>query len=153
MAKKNQDRNRRAQARAQRRQRRVRAKNNPSVREVVFHEDGSRTLHLTTEASEEMREYMAWAEQEFLRVWGRPMGPNDPVFPDWDAPVPAPLSAAKMEAQLVAMMEAAGLEGRFIYAFQQSGVMLTESNEDLVDPEAREEWLAALDRFDAAHAS
>lgn len=124
---------------------------NPYTTGVTFAPDGSRSIHLTETGSDMMRNAIAFAEQEYLRVWGRPMGPNDPIFADFDAPTPQPMSPAKSEAMIVDAMVAAGFDPAHIYAFQCSHVLLTESNENLVAPEDRAEWYDAIRRYRALH--
>ena len=143
---------RRHTSRTRRRSRRVQALHgNPLAKAVTFHSDGSRTIELTGQGTDLMRKHMDETRDRFQQVYGREMRGDDPVFPDWNSPVPAPVSAAAFEAELVAAMMAADLDHALIYAYQQSGVLVTEENQNIVDPLDLAEWDAALDRYHALH--
>lgn len=89
----------------------------------------------------------------FREKFGREAGPGDPIFFDPDFDVPTPLTAAKIEREMVDALEAIGAPPRFIYAYQQAGVLVTEENFDQVDDAARRDWTAAIERYDALHAA
>ena len=55
---------------------------------------------------------------------GRDWGPNDPVFFDPDSPEPLPMSAAKVEADVVEAMRKAGTPAQIIYAYKRTGGLL-----------------------------
>lgn len=124
---------------------------NTHARGVTFHADGSRTVHLTGHGADQMRAHLEATRERYLQVWSRPMRDSDPLFPDYDAPAPRPMDTSKAEAMMVEAMTPAGWDPAFIYAYQCTHVLVTEANEDLVDPDDLAEWSAAVKRYRALH--
>ena len=77
------------------------------------------------------------------------MGPNDPVFFDPDADVPTPIFAEPFNARIVDAMKRAGIRPEIIYAFEKTGVLMTEGNQHLWSPEDQKACDAALAEFQA----
>lgn len=115
-----------------------------AMREVFA--DGSAIAHLSPAASDELADYLEWAEQDFLQRFGRPMGPEDPLFYDPTAPTPTPLDPAVITRDILVALEEAGIDRAYQYAFAVTGMLLTEENEPLFSDEE-------LDLFDAALAA
>jgi hypothetical protein len=69
------------------------------------------------------------ARQAFLAKHGREPGPDDLLFPDLPHP-------EHLEAVMVEDMKAAGLDPAFIYAFEKTGLLVTEQNQHLI-PDVR----------------
>ena len=107
----------------------------------------------TVEMTPEMEATILAQLDLFREKFGREAGPDDPIFFDPDFDVPTPLTAAKIEREMVAALEAIGAHPRFIYAYQQAGVLVTEENFDQVDDAARRDWTAAIERYDALRAA
>jgi hypothetical protein len=83
--------------------------------------------------AERTREILEAQRQRFREKFGRDWGPNDPVFFDPDAPEPVPMSAVKVEADVVDAMRKAGTPPQIIYAYKRTGgLLLTE--------DMREHW-------------
>jgi hypothetical protein len=85
----------------------------------------------------------------FRAKFGRDAGPDDPIFFDPDADEPAPLPPVKAEAVMTAAMEDVGIGPALIYAWQHTGMLVTEANRGLFEPEDIAEWDEAVRRFDA----
>lgn len=88
--------------------------------------------------------------QAFIDKFGREPGPEDPVLFDPDADEPQPLPAEKVVAQTVEAMTAAKVDPRIIWAFTRTGLMVTEQDLPLLDPDDLEDWVAALREYDEA---
>ena len=67
-----------------------------------------RTILLDEEGSAVIGELLAEQEEAFERKFGRPMGPNDPIFFNPEADEPEPLSEQQV-AKMTALMEHLGL--------------------------------------------
>ncbi len=62
--------------------------------------------------------------RRFEEKFGRPPGPDDPLFFDPDADHPQPVSLPGLETATVGMLEAAGICPAWIYAYQHTGGLL-----------------------------
>ncbi len=71
----------------------------------------------------------------FRAKFGRDAGPDDPIFFDPDADEPVPLPPVKAEAVMTAAMEDVGIDPALIYAWQHTGMLVTEANRGLFEPE------------------
>jgi hypothetical protein len=87
----------------------------------------------------------------FEDKFGRPPGPDDPVFFDPDADEPRPMPVAGMERSTTAMLQAVGVCGAWIYACQHTDGLLPRPDGTFnTDADARE-WNDAIDRYLRAH--
>lgn len=109
--------------------------------------DTGRTIEFDDETAAALREQFSAFERRF----GRAPGPDDPLFFDPDLDVPTPITPVKAEAEIVGAMRAAGADPAFIYAYQQTGLILTEMNLDKVSEADRAEWDEAIDRYRRTH--
>ena len=80
--------------------------------------------------------------QKFIEKHGRDFGPNDRLF--FDMP---PLE--HVEHEIVQAMKQAGLDPAMIYAFERTGLLVTEENEHLLSEADLAEWEAAIDEYAA----
>lgn len=114
--------------------------------------DGSKVLQITDPAlAAQVAEQFAAQSAAFRAKFGRDPGPHDPVFFDPDADSPRPIPAVKLEAVTVTAMEDAGVPPEFIYAYQQTGLIVTEENRHVLDAEDLAEWNDAIDRYLRLH--
>ena len=60
---------------------------------------------------------------------------------------PAP-SFLHLEAMMVEDMKAAGLDPAYIYAFEKTGLLVTEQNQHLIPDEDLAEWGAAVEEHE-----
>jgi hypothetical protein len=74
-------------------------------------------------------------------VVGREPGPDDLLFPDMPHP-------EHLEAIMVEDMKAAGLDPAFIYAFEKTGLLVTQQNQHLIPDEDLAMWDAAIEEFE-----
>src|SRR5262249_59332820 len=82
--------------------------------------------------------------QKFVEKYGREPGPNDPVF--FDVPHPEQVEHLTVEA-----MKAAGLDPAIIYAYEKTGRLVTEDNQQLLSDADLAEWDAALEEYEEKH--
>lgn len=129
----------------------LRASGNQGRSPGLIHVPGehARTIEMSPEMEAAVVEQLA----RFREKFGREAGPDDPLFFDPDFDVPTPLTAVKIENAVVEGMIAVGIDPKFIYAYQQAGVLVTEDNIDKVDDAAIQDWTDAVNRYEALHAA
>jgi hypothetical protein len=89
--------------------------------------------------------------RRFEDKFGRPPGPDDPIFFDPDADEPQPLPATGVETATVAMLEAAGISPAWIYAYQNTGGLLPGPDGTFASASDRAEWDEAVSRYAGLH--
>src|SRR5262249_13134439 len=87
----------------------------------------------------------------FEGKFGRPPGPDDPLFFDPDADEPTPLTTVDLERHSVAMLETLGISAAWIYATQHTDGLLPMLDGTFRSDEDRREWDAAIARYLSAH--
>jgi hypothetical protein len=107
-------------------------------------EDESGTVYRSTPMSPEVREALEQLRQAFIDKNGREPGPDDLLFPDMPHP-------EHLEARMVEDMKAAGLDPAFIFAFEKTGLLVTEQNQHLIPEKNLAEWDAAIEEYEAKH--
>ncbi len=88
--------------------------------------------------TDDLKELLTLQFAAFKEKFGRDPGPNDKVF--WDEP-------EHVEHHLAQAMREANLPPRFIYAFEKTGRLVTESNQHLIPQSELDEWSAACDEY------
>ncbi len=89
--------------------------------------------------------------RQFEEKFGRPMGPDDPVFFDPDSDEPRPISLLDAEHNGVAMLEAAGVSPAWIYAHQHTEGLLPLPDGSFATARDEAEWNEAIDRYVKLH--
>lgn len=89
--------------------------------------------------------------RKFEEKFGRPMGPDDPVFFDPDADEPQPFSLIEAENDTVALLEAAGVSPAWIYAYQHTDGLLPRADGSFASERDRTEWNEAVGRYVELH--
>lgn len=97
----------------------------------------------------ELRKAVEQQVLHFRAKFGRDPRPDEPIFFDPDADEPVPLSPVRAEAMMTVAMEEAGVDPALIYAWQHTGMLLTEDNRDLLEAEDVAEWEGAVRRLGA----
>src|SRR5262245_24217432 len=92
----------------------------------------------------EMKDNLQDQRQRFVEKYGREPGPGDPVF--FDLPHPEHL-----EAMMAEDMRAAGLDPAFVYAFEKTGLIVSEQNQHLIPEKDLDEWDAAVREYEEKH--
>jgi hypothetical protein len=92
----------------------------------------------------EVREALEQFRQAFIARHGREPGPDDLLFSDLPHP-------EHLEAMMVEDMKAAGLDPAFIYAFEKTGLLVTEQNQHLTPENDLAGWDAAIEEYERKH--
>lgn len=87
----------------------------------------------------------------FERKFGRPPGPDDPIFFDPDATEPRPMPPANLEYATLTMLNTAGICGAWIYAHQHTDGLLPRPDGSFHSEADRRDWQDALDRYRRSH--
>jgi hypothetical protein len=90
-----------------------------------YEEDEDGTIFKSIPMSQEMVDLLEEQRQEFIQKYGHEPGPNDPIF--FDMPHPEQVEHMTVEA-----MKAAGLDPAIIYAYEKTGRLVTEDNQQLL---------------------
>ncbi|MFH1923377.1 MAG: SEC-C metal-binding domain-containing protein [Planctomycetota bacterium] len=110
--------------------------------EYLVDEDG--TIFKSIPMSDELAEVIEEQKRKFIEQHGREPGPSDNLF--FDMP---PFEHA--EHFMVETMKQAGLDPAIIYAFEKTGLLVTEENEHLISDKDRAEWEVAISEYEARH--
>jgi len=89
--------------------------------------------------------------RRFEEKFGRPPGPDDPLFFDPDADEPQPVSLTGLEAETVGMLEAAGICPAWIYAYQHTGGLLPRPDGSFASARDEAEWDEVISRYLRVH--
>jgi hypothetical protein len=84
----------------------------------------------------------------FEQKFGRPMRDGDPVLWDRNADVPQPISEAEITAIVVGFLRKAGIDDQYIFAYEVTGMLLTEENEPLFSDADLAAWDLATAFYD-----
>ncbi len=107
-------------------------------------EDDDGTIFKALPISPEVKVVLEELRQAFIAKYGREPGPEDKLFPDMPHP-------EHLEAMMVEEMKGAGLDPAFIYAFEKTGLLVTQQNQHLISDEDLAEWDAALEEYERKH--
>jgi hypothetical protein len=106
-----------------------------------WEEDEEGRVYKSTPISPEVKAVLQQLRQDFIAKHGREPGPDDRLFPDMPHP-------EHLEAMMVEDMKAAGLDPAFIYAFEKTGLLVTEQNQHLIPEHDLAEWDAAIEDYE-----
>jgi hypothetical protein len=94
--------------------------------------------------SDELAEIIEEQTREFVLKHGRQPGSDDNLF--FDMP-----QVEHTEHFMVEAMKQAGLDPAVVYAFEKTGLLVTEANEHLIPDVDRVEWEAAVREYRTQH--
>jgi len=89
--------------------------------------------------------------RRFQDKFGRPPGPDDPLFFDPDVGEPQPVSLTGLETETVAILEAAGICPAWIYAYQHTGGLLPRPDGSFASVRDQAEWDEVISRYVRVH--
>lgn len=98
-------------------------------------------------------QFEAATHEKYALTWPNAIDDYQPGVHNWDSEEPAEYSMLQYEAEMVWAMGQTGVDPAVIYAFQQTGLLVTEQNQSLINPVDLEEYHAAIARYDALHSS
>jgi hypothetical protein len=104
--------------------------------------DGEGNLYRSVPIPPEVKEVLGQLRQAFVAKYGREPGPEDRVFPDLPHP-------EHLEARMAEDMKRAGLDPALVYAFEKTGLLVTEQNQHLIPDKDLAEWDAAIQEYEA----
>jgi hypothetical protein len=96
--------------------------------------------------SPELHELLVQRKAEMEKKLGRPVRPDDLIFPELAA-----LSEEQFMTQATADMRQVGIPPALIYAYEKTGLMVTETNQHLIPDVDLAAWEAAIEEYYAAH--
>lgn len=83
----------------------------------------------------------------FRSKFGRDPLPHEPLFFDPDKDVPTALSIDDPADQVLEAMRLAGIAPQFIYAYDKTGLILTQDDRDTYPEEIQREYQSAIDEY------
>jgi len=89
----------------------------------------------------ELAEAFDEAGAEFRKVHGRDPRPDDLIFGDMG-------HQEYVEAEMVDTMKKAGIDPALIYAFEKTGLIVTEMNQDKMPDSYLQEWREAVEEYE-----
>jgi hypothetical protein len=102
---------------------------------------------LVVKLNQETADALRRQGEAFKKKFGREPGPEDPVFFDPDADIPQPYPEEKMTQEMVTAMRRAGIDETRIYAYQKTGMMITETNYDQWSKADLAEYRQAMEEY------
>ncbi|WP_290748176.1 hypothetical protein [Amaricoccus sp.] len=100
--------------------------------------------------SKELEKQLRKQKKRFIKKFGREPGPNDPIFFNPDTDNPEPITEAQVEEMARAMLKAmisSGLPAHLIYAYQKTGLVVSEEGYKNISPEDRAAYNSAIDEY------
>jgi hypothetical protein len=85
--------------------------------------------------------------KDFIKKFGREPGPDDPIFFEPNAGKPLSLSPEKLQGAILKGMLAAGTPAHLVYAYQKTGLIVSEAGYKNMSPADRAEYDAAIDEY------
>ncbi|MBN1418322.1 MAG: SEC-C domain-containing protein [Planctomycetes bacterium] len=111
---------------------------------IEYSEDERGGIYKILHAPPEFGEIVEEQRRKFAREQGRELGPDDPVF--FDA---GPLE--HLEAEMAEGLRKAGIHPALIYAFEKTGMIVSDENKDTFSDADLDEWEAAVDEYFRLH--
>jgi len=107
-----------------------------------YEEDEQGNLFKSIPMSEEMGDLLQEQRQKFVEKYGREPNPTDQIF--FDMPHPEHIEHMTVEA-----MKKAGINPAIIFAYEKTGRLVTEANQNLLSDADLDEWQDAIEEYEA----
>ena len=107
-------------------------------------QDDDGTIRKAIPITDELAELLQEQRQAFIAEHGREPGPDDLLFPDL-------LHPEHLEHMMVEDMKKAGIDPALIHAFEETGMLISEGNEDLITDEDMNAWHEAIADYQEKH--
>ena len=104
---------------------------------------GYKSIPLSPELAKGFQEQF----RRFTEKFGRPPGPDDPVFFDPRADEPRPIIDEVVDQHMLEAMHKAGVRPALIYAYQKTGRLVTRENRTYLTRAELKEWNDAVDEW------
>jgi hypothetical protein len=108
---------------------------------------GYKSIALSPELAKGIQEQF----RRFTEKFGRPPGPDDPVFFDPSADEPRPILDEVVDQHMLEAMHKAGVHAALIYAYQRTGRIVTRENRKHLTKAELKEWNDAYDEWHRLH--
>ena len=106
--------------------------------------DDNGTIRKVIPIPDELFELLKEQREAFIAEHGREPGPDDLLFPDLPHP-------EHFEHMMVEDIKAAGIDPAIIHAFEETGILITEGNEDLFADDDMAAWHEAITEYHEKH--
>ncbi|TWT97440.1 SEC-C metal-binding domain-containing protein [Neorhodopirellula pilleata] len=110
---------------------------------VTYSENEDGTIRKSVPMSDELGEHLEQLMYQRSEELGRELQPDDRLFEN--------LLYEHVEHDLTQSMEATGVDPALIYAFQETGLIVSEENQHLISDKDLAAWQAAIDRYRSEH--
>ena len=108
---------------------------------------GQKSIPLSPELAKAVQEQF----QRFTEKFGRPPGPDDPLFFDPRDDEPRPIIDEVLDQHMLEAMHKAGVRPAIIYAYQKTGRLVTRENRKHLTKAELKEWKYAFDEWHRLH--
>jgi SEC-C motif len=115
-----------------------------SGKDVQWEQSPDGTLVKSVPMNEELLEIFNQQQEKFVKQFGREPGPEDQIF--FDAP-----PFEHVEHALVQAMKSANISPSIIYAFEKTGLLVTEENQNKIATSDLKRWTEAIQEYEARH--
>lgn len=88
-------------------------------------------------------------QRQLREECGHDPDPDGPLAFDPDSDVVQPIAEAKIRAMMGDVADAAHLAPDLAYAIRKTGLLVTDTNQDLLDDNQREAWKEALAEYES----
>jgi hypothetical protein len=102
-----------------------------------------KSILLTPETVAALKDF----QEAFIKKFGRPPGPDDPLFFNPDADTPRPMPPGRAHRETKKLLVASGAPPEIIYAFEKTGRIVTEQNKQFLTKAESREWEGAIREF------
>ena len=109
-----------------------------------WEEDAEGNLFKSIPLSSEVTDILEHQRQKFIEKFGREPGPDDQIF--FDMPHPEHIEHMTVEA-----MKKAGIDPAIIFAYEKTGRLVTEENQELLSDAELDEWQDAIEEYESKH--
>lgn len=103
----------------------------------------------SVEVTPALKAALGQQERAFKEKFGRAPNPDDPIFFDPDCDTPSIMDEQKLTLQIAYAMADAGIEGRLIFCWVMTGLILTEETYETAETEVRTAWDSACEEWAA----
>lgn len=114
------------------------------LRKGYTYEEENGVIRRSVPMSDEVGDMLQQHLEALTDELGHEPGPEDALFPN--------LQLEHAEHGIAEGMKAAGVDPAFVYAFEQTGILVSEDNQHLLSDKDLAEWQNAIDHYRARHA-
>lgn len=109
------------------------------LKSVQYSEDETGTIRRSAPMSDELGDMLTDHMDGLSEELGRDLTPEDELFPN--------MHTEHIEHGIVEAMKSAGLDPAMIYAFEQTGLLISDENQHLISDTDKAKWESAVDEY------